>query len=223
MYLRPIKKTQSGLTLIEMLVAAALGLFVTAVVITVFATNVRTNTENLKMVRLNQELRAVMNFMADELRRHGYSGLDAAGMTTSTFMSDFSYDAGSNCLRYSYDENGDGVPTTSEQLAFQLTSDVIRWGTSVTSNTCSNSNAKWEAVTITDIAQINSMQIDLSGSANSNGATGVTAVTTTAAGLSLYEVGITLVGQIDLPHTAAPARRIVQESIRLRNETPKPN
>lgn len=209
-------RRQQGLTLIEMLIASVLGLFVTAVIITVFSTNVRTNNENLKMVRLNQELRAVMNFMTDELRRHGYS----ADPTNTAFMDDFSYDSASNCLRYAYDENSDGTLTNSERHAFQLNGGVISWRTSVTTDDCSDGSP--EAVTITDIAQINTMQIDLSGSANSNGASGITAVTTTF-GLSVYDLAITLVGQVQLPHTSSPARRTVQETIRLRNETPKPN
>lgn len=207
---------QRGLTLIEMLIASVLGLFVTAVILTVFATNVRSNTENLKMVRMNQELRAVMNFMADELRRHGYS----ADNTNSDFMDNFNYDSGSNCLRYAYDENSDGALTNSERHAFHLNGSVISWRTSVTNNDCSDGTP--EGITIADIAQINTMQIDLTGSSNTSGASGVTAVTTNS-GLSIYELSITLVGEIDLPHTTTPVKRTVQETIRLRNETPKPN
>jgi prepilin-type N-terminal cleavage/methylation domain-containing protein len=207
---------QNGLTLIEMLIALVLGLFVTAVIITVFSTNVRSSTENIKMIRLNQELRGVMTLMVDEIKRHGYS----FDPTDNNFMNKLDYDSANTCLNYSYDsDTTDGSFDASKDLfAFQLRSDnIIYWNTT----SCAPSIGG-QPLTETNIANITTLNFDFSGSANTNGASGLTALTTLD-GVSVYDVTITLTGTTDLPHSseANDPRRTIIETIRMRNEDPK--
>ena len=121
---------QAGLTLIEMMIAMVLGLFVTAVIITVFSTNVRSSTENIKMIRLNQELRGVMTMMADELKRAGYS----ANPSESAFMDDLNFT--STCSRYSFDDDGDGVQDADERFGFRLIDSKVQWSRNATGTGC---------------------------------------------------------------------------------------
>ena len=212
-------KRQTGLTLIEMMIAMVLGLFVTAVIITVFSTNVRSSTENIKMIRLNQELRGVMTMMVDEIKRHGYS----ADSTDNTYMNELSYDSASKCLNYSYDSDiTDGAFDSSKDLfAFQLDSNVVYWKTNVNAD-CSTSSSS-SPLTETNIANITTLDFDFSGSANINGTTGLDTLSTTT-DTSVYEVTITLTGTTDLPPNGADTndpRRTVTETIRIRNEDPK--
>jgi|TARA_R110002096_G_scaffold246654_1_gene438866 prepilin-type N-terminal cleavage/methylation domain-containing protein len=208
--------SQKGLTLIEMLIALVLGLFVTAIIISVFSTNVRSSNENIRMIRLNQELRGVMTLMVDEIKRHGYS----FDPTDNNFMNKLDYDSANTCLNYSYDsDTTDGSFDASKDLfAFQLRSDnIIYWNTT----SCAPSIGG-QPLTETNIANITTLNFDFSGSANTNGASGLTALTTLD-GVSVYDVTITLTGTTDLPHSseANDPRRTIIETIRMRNEDPK--
>jgi len=221
-----LNKKQTGLTLIEMMIAMVLGLFVTAVIITVFSTNVRSSTENLKMIRLNQELRGAMTFMVDELKRAGYS----ADPSNSDFMSDFDindFDTSDDCARYSYDEDGDGIQGTDEKFGFRLNGNIVEWSKNVTSADCSAPAAlTWDDLTDPALASITTLYFDITGSVNTNGSTAWTTSTalTTTTGVSVYDITITLTGTTDLPPNGADAndpRRTITETIRVRNEDPK--
>jgi len=215
-----IRANQRGLTLIEMLIALVLGLFVTAVIISVFSTNVRSSTENLQMIRLNQELRGAMSMMSNELKRAGYS----ADSTNSDFMSDFNISA--SCVRYSYDEDEDGIQDPDERFGFTLDSDRVRWtrsgGSVGAAGSADCTNGTWTSITTADIALITTLDFSLDASVNSNNVTSLTALTTSA-GVSVYDVTITLVGTKDLPHSNAAndPRRTIEETIRIRNDDPK--
>lgn len=216
---------QAGLTLIEMMIAMVLGLFVTAVIITVFSTNVRSSTENIKMIRLNQELRGVMTMMVDELKRSGYSNIP----TVSAFNDDFNIS--STCVRYAYDadsdaEDGDLVPENKERFGFKFDDDAVKWTTSGGNTGALGSpdcdNGSWQKLTDENIAFITTLNFDISGSANTHDVSGLTALTTTD-GVSVYDVTITLTGTTDLPHSSDvnDPRRTITETIRIRNEDPK--
>jgi len=206
---------QKGLTLIEMMIAMVLGLFVTAVIISVFSTNVRTNVENMKMIRLNQELRGAMTFMADEIKRAGYS----ADPSKTNFMSSLSTRwVNSSCFLYSYDSNSNGFQDANEHFGFRLDKDVnqIKWASNA-DNGCSFG----ESITDANMAKITRLYFDISGSVNTNGPT--TNAFTETDGVSVYDVTINLKGSTDLPHssTANDPRREITQTIRIRNEAPK--
>jgi len=208
---------QKGLTLIEMMIAMVLGIFVIAVIITVFSTNVRTNVENMKMIRLNQELRGAMTFMADELKRAGYS----AEASNTNFMSTLSTKwVNSSCFLYSYDNNSDGTQNTDEHFGFRLdtTADQIKWASDADSG-C----AFGESITDSNMAEITKLHFDIKDSINSDGISFDSAAftTTTDGTVSVYDVIITLTGTTDLPHSSDNPRRTLIETIRIRNESPK--
>jgi len=208
------KHKQAGLTLIEMMIAMVLGLFVTAVIITVFSTNVRSSTENIKMIRLNQELRGAMTMMVDELKRHGYSS-DASN---SDFMNALSYDSSNNCLQYAYDSGDDGTLNPSSDLfSIYYTASTIFWLTSSDTN-CDNPSTS-NPLTDPNIAEITAMTIDRTGSVSSDGSSGST-VWSSSSSTNVYEVRLTLTGQVTLPHSINPVSRTIIETIRVRNDDP---
>jgi len=228
---------EAGFTLIEMMIALVLGLFVTAVIITVFSTNVRSSTENIKMIRLNQELRGAMTMMVDELKRHGYS----SNSTNPDFMKEFnvSFTTTSTCIRYSYDEINrpspavDGVRDDDERFGFKLEGNEVKWvrsGGAVGALGTPNCGTGWQAITDPNLASITTLNFDITGSTNSESfpctvtgtCTGSEALTTSN-GVSVYDVTITLTGTTDLPHSspANDPRRTLIEMVRIRNEAPK--
>ncbi|MDH5357843.1 MAG: prepilin-type N-terminal cleavage/methylation domain-containing protein [Gammaproteobacteria bacterium] len=187
---------QTGITLIEMMIAMVLGLIVTGSIIAIFVSNVKSTSENVKMLHLNQELRVVMGFISNEIKRAGYSG----DPTNTAFMTDFNYDAGNNCIRYSYDADGDGIQDANERFGFRLTANTIQWSSDVTSGTCTN--GIWQSLTDTSTASITAFTIVSSDIASGT--------------VTIKQLDVTLIGEIALnPGTAS---RTITETIRVRNE-----
>lgn len=194
-------KKQTGLTLIELMIALVIGLLVVGVAITLFVSNVRSATENARMSRLNQELRMTMGFITDELKRTGYS----ADPSNAAFISEFR--AVSDCIRYSYDEDGDGVRDGNERFGFQLNASAVRWSNNVTTNDCSDGD--WQSITDTNISTITALTVT----------TAETDTTiTTPSGLDILQFDLTLSGEIEL--NSGTASRTISETIRVRNEDP---
>jgi type II secretory pathway component PulJ len=209
--------TQKGLTLIELMIAMILGIFVTGVIITVFSTNVRSNVENMKMIRLNQELRGAMTLITDEFKRAGYS----ASASVTTFM-DRTIVPTTICANYSYDADGDGAVGATEYYGFRFDSvnNEVDWGSGLTGLGCSTGT--WQAITDENTAKITRLKFDNSGSVNTGGDSADDAFSATS-DVSIYDITVTLTGSTDLPHSTTPndPSRTITETIRIRNEAPK--
>jgi type II secretory pathway component PulJ len=186
-------KKQAGLTLIEMMIAMLLGLLVTGSIIAIFISNVKSSSENIKMIHLNQELRTVMGFMSDEIKRSGYS----ADATVTTFIDDFNT-ATANCVLYSYDVNGNGVQTTNEKFGFRLNDNTIEWGFNVACGADDN----WQDLTEPNIADITVFSIVPSD--------------IPAGTITIKQLVITITGFTTL--NPGVASRTMTETIRVRNE-----
>lgn len=63
-----MKKYQSGLTLIEMMIAMLVGLILVGGALNVFINSVRSNVDHLRMLHLNQDIRTAANLIERELR-----------------------------------------------------------------------------------------------------------------------------------------------------------
>ncbi len=201
-------KKQSGLTLIEMMIAMLLGLLVTGSIIAIFISNVKSSSENIKMIHLNQELRTVMGFMSDELKRSGYSadpGVNFFGGLVPV---------NPTCLLYSYDADGSGTIDASgaENYGFRIDSGRVMWGNSA-DNTCDFGEA------ITDINTAEIIVIDENLPNCPIADFPVTDIT-----LSVIPAGTVNVQQIVVRLTAKTSLagdevcRTITETIRVRNE-----
>lgn len=189
-----IKRKQIGLTLIELMIALILGLFVSLAIMTIFFTNVKSTTETVRMIQLNQELRSAMSFISDEVKRAGYSAdgdEDYMGAwDTST----------ANCVIYAYDQNADGstYAAASDRFGFRLNNNEIQWGQSVTS--CAGTG--WQPLTDVNVANITTFTI--------------TSNPIAAGTLTINQIDISITGQIML--NAETVSRDINETIRVRNE-----
>lgn len=85
MSMTTIRNHQSGLTLIELMVAITLGIFVLSGLVYIVSSSIRTNTETLRATQLNQELRGTLHLIIRDLRRAGglYDASDAITFSTT--------------------------------------------------------------------------------------------------------------------------------------------
>lgn len=73
---------EKGFTIIELMVGMAVGLLVLLAVTSVYISTLKTSATTLNASRLNLEMSAMMNIMANDVRRAGYWGLAAANFMT---------------------------------------------------------------------------------------------------------------------------------------------
>jgi len=118
-------KQQNGISLIELLIGLLVGTIVAAGAISIFSGSVKSSTDNINLTRLNQDLRAMMDIMARDIRRAGYITSNPATNLNSVLDNPFlddqtigatsditklGYDGGTdNCILYAYnrDESDD--------------------------------------------------------------------------------------------------------------------
>lgn len=161
-----------GFSLVELMVAIVIGLVVVGGVISIFASAVKSHTDNLRMTRLNQELRTTINLMTRELRRAGFWGGAKTGVVqgaaaegilntlpvanvlgrTNDFAAALPVVAVS-CITYSYDEDRNGNVAGTEQRGFRLNAGAVQSGT----GTGAGCGGTWNGITDHDAVVITAL------------------------------------------------------------------
>lgn len=115
----PLKFKQAGLSMIELMVSITVGLIVVSGVIGMFVNTVTSNADNLKMTRLNQELRMVMDVMVQDIRRAGFRGDSTTATNSNPFTSTGddltarTVNVANDCISFTYDSTAlDSPPVT---------------------------------------------------------------------------------------------------------------
>jgi prepilin-type N-terminal cleavage/methylation domain-containing protein len=141
-------RREGGFTLIELMVSLVLSLVVMAAVTTLVVAVIRSNRETLQSTRLNQELRATLNLVANDLRR-----ARSVGDPLSAALGANAYrevrTPGNTCAIYAYDDAVEGPWHT---LALQNGRLMIR-GANARPNACVGGGAQLSSdqVEITDL------------------------------------------------------------------------
>jgi prepilin peptidase dependent protein B len=226
-------RRQSGLGLVELLIASAIGLFLLAGLTDFLGRSLTSSGRNFQDARLTQDLNVAMDLITRDLRRAGYSGtaqgyVTAAGAAGNPFTQNTpAADNGTNdgginlatvgCVLYSYDRlpappvASDGALTNPERMGFKLLNGAVYAGTEAT--TCTM--GVWQAVTDPALSLITVLSfeyLDGNGTAPAQpfaGGSGSNWVVCTRL------IRVTLTGQ--LRNTPAVTRTLIQ-SVRVRND-----
>ena len=131
---------QRGFSIVELLIAMAIGLFLSAVGTTLLVSQLHESKSLLVEARLMQDLRTAADLIARDLRRAGYWGAAATGVWTrdetsggaqvvSNPYTDFSPDTSTSTdavtFRYSRDARENNAVDANEQFGFRLRRNVI--------------------------------------------------------------------------------------------------
>lgn len=116
---RTTRDSQAGFTLVELMIGILVGMIVVAGVIALYISVIQGSTYATQEARLTQETRISMDFMADDIRRAGYSHAGRLlqrddGPDVNPFMQDahnIAIHDGGQCILLAYD------PTFSYDLA----------------------------------------------------------------------------------------------------------
>ena len=217
------KFKQAGLSMIELMISIAIGLVVVSGVIGMFVSTAVSSTENLKMTRLNQELRAAMDVMVQDIRRAGYRGdsITAAGANPFiTGVNDLTV-TGTDCITFTYDSTALDNPTAVAGWGLvDAASDVFGYrrevvggvgvvrsgtGAAVTLGSCTTGD--WQDLTDGDSVDITTLRFDVVSVLSPAGPSGATR--------NIRNVTITLTGRI---RGSIPAvNRTITETVQMVN------
>lgn len=213
-------KRQRGFTLAELTVAMAVGLVVLAGATSALVASNNNNLDNLRLIRLNQELRSLAGLMAADIRRAGYNGgaiaLVGAGATTPSPFEAVTIGTAStagDCILYSYDDStnsassSDGTLNGNEYYGFRLNGNTVQRLSASSASTCTSGT--WQALSDPNDTVVTALSFTLTDNEICNA--------TLYSGMHVQTVTISI--------TARPANiadmaiaRTVTESVRTRNE-----
>ena len=218
------KKTQYGFSLVELMIAMAVGLFLMGGIVSIFGASAKTQSESMQTARLQQELRAALSIMRTDIRRAGYWGNALASLGANnpftTATTDINVLNGGACILYTYDLNKDGiVDNNSEYFGFRLNNNAIEMRISGTATNDCSINAEWTKVTDASIVTITSLDFDTSRYDCSNitnpADTDCTVPATGDVLQTIRELDISLAGALS---NSPMISRSYNDTIRVRND-----
>lgn len=116
------RRGQAGVTLVELLVGMAVGVIIVGALVAFIVSSVRANSENLRSIRLTQELRALSELIGREIRRARHVsapallaavGQDPLPLAVTQFSGLLTVDNGNaDCIEFSYFVPDDGDPNS---------------------------------------------------------------------------------------------------------------
>lgn len=189
---------QNGFSLIELMIGIMLGLLVLTAVAAMLLSMVRSDADNLKGVRLSQEMRAALSLMSRDIRRAGGSAV--SGPTTMATFSNINAlstlaTSPSTSITFFYDADWDGtLDAATETFGYRLDS---------ANHTIEmlNNGATWTDITDSNVINITTL--------------GFTQTCVNESGIFMRQVNIELSGR--LTNDATTSRRMT-ESVKIRND-----
>jgi prepilin peptidase dependent protein B len=126
------QRAQRGLSIVELMVGIAVGLFVVAGTTKLFVDYLINNRGLLLETRINQDLRAAADLVARDLRRASYWRNSEAGISDKLGVAPLdnpykavAYDTGTRVLTYSYSkDNVDGIDASLEAFGVKRVVDT---------------------------------------------------------------------------------------------------
>ena len=190
---------QRGFSLVELMVAMVIGLIVIGAASTVFIGILGANSAQMKMSRVNNELRTAMTYITRDLRRAGYQNWTMAQLAAGNFTVNpqpaVSVNAG--VITAAYDLNADGSHVAADELfGFRLANNAIE----------ASINNNWTRLTDPNVVTVTNLTTFTDVSPGNITAGGNTA--------SVHVYAITISGT---HATDASISRTMTETVRVRN------
>jgi type IV pilus assembly protein PilW len=213
-------RSQTGATLIELLVGLALSMMVTSSMVVLMSNSLGSATRIIQMTQLTDDMRNAMSMVSRDIRRANYSansaycysnsdcGVDGSANQTAAVIQ-------ANCVIFNLDRNQDGDATTDDAGGFRRVLDngvgVIEMWVGDSSAACNDaSGGDWIPLTDPDLVNFTAFDFtlnDITGSVvDENGAT-----------LTQHTREIAMVIAAELVIDPTVTRRI-EDSIKVRND-----
>ncbi|MFT7325348.1 MAG: type II secretory pathway component PulJ [Rhodoferax sp.] len=197
---------QQGTGLVELMISLAIGMVVITGALTLTSATLGANASQIKMSRLNNEVRMAMTSITRDMRRAGYHHWAADPETTGDYTRSpqpaptFITTAGQETVTVSYDEDANGSYGMTETFGFRFHKNTIQTSTRAKGNWSSiidSSVIKIATFSITNLSQLIPMSV-------TGGHADIT--------LPVYRISITAYLVRD-----PSVKRTIQETVTLRN------
>ena len=132
-----INTRNRGFTLIELMVALVLGLVVIGGVMGVFMSTYQANAQNIKSMRLTEEMRAIMSLMSRDIRRAGSRQLAwqpsllgtpnpfSTATGTNWVVSKYGSEAANSCVLFTYDSDANDTVGNIDKFGYRLNAGAV--------------------------------------------------------------------------------------------------
>lgn len=207
---------QSGVTLIELMVAMVISLIASTGMVLLMANTMGTGTQTIQMTRLTQEMRTAMHLMTRDLRRANshnaaadcYANIncnpDDTKITAITPV-------GGNCFRYWFDRDGNGdLDAGAFQLYTRGTVNVLQM--TIGDNAVDACGTDWGVtfdITNADIVNVTAFVVSSADSYNE-----IISATDTQ---DVSKIRLTLTAELQNTPQGIPISRTIEDLIYVRN------
>jgi len=165
------RHSSAGFSLVELMVGIAVGLVLIAGLSSVYVNSVRGGRMTTSANQLNQEMRALMDIMVNDIRRAGYWSGSSAGVDNAFMAATTAPRLEAGCVLYSYDADflgtTPGEPGPEDRFGYRLSAggvvQAVEPGTlASTATPCAD--AKWEPLTDDISTEVTTLTFDTVGS-----------------------------------------------------------
>lgn len=163
---------QKGLTLIELLISMALGMVAISGLVSFIGYGLGVNATAINKSQLSEETETMMDFVASEVMRAGYSGSTIATVqdpaanpslfSNSILVSRHPAEALNSCILFSYDFDSDGAVDSvgvNEEFGFRLRSGEVQIRQL---GALCNADTNWSTISNFQTTDINALSFILS-------------------------------------------------------------
>jgi type IV pilus assembly protein PilW len=216
---RQTARSQSGFTLVELLIAVVINIILLAALIGVFSSNIANYNKVNRADMLNQQLENAIQLMTNDIRRAGYSANASndidTGQNNNPFMAsatDISTPS-STCILFTYDAGNTGtLPSINasaddDRYGFRLNNNTLQARPPGATFACNAAATNWENITDPNIVNITALSFTLN--------TTTVPVGQTANTIRLRSVDISITGQLVLD---ASISKTLTQHVRVRND-----
>lgn len=218
-----------GFTLIELMVSLVLGLVVIGGVMGVFVSTYQANSQNIKAIRLNEEMRAVVSLMSRDIRRAGEKTIDwtstgpAWYATANPFstenawvVSNMNTASAGSCIRLAYSISSTGTDDTN-RFGYRLNPTTGQVQAYNHNNQWNCDGSGWQSVTDPNIAWIQSLSFTVTTEPGITGVAVRSVIVNLRAGTHTRSTAPSNLTAADCSNVDVVCRQI-QEKIRVRND-----
>ena len=211
-------KKSRGFTLAELMIALAINTLLFSGLIAIFVATLSHYRQTININRLNQQLQAVLDVMAADIKRAGYWANARNDINTNQNNNPFmasgtDLTVSGSCILLTYDKDSNGsLPAVNsaiddERYGFRLNNGAVQARPPGAVFACNAAASAWENMTDTNVIQITALTFALT---TKNVVTGPG-----SRGITMRSVDITITGRLASNNSIT---KTLTEHVRIRND-----